>query len=122
MMSPPFSARPPSQVETIPPAFSMIGISGDDIVGLQAGIHDEVDMAGRHHGEGVAIGAVAGETHRRLEPLVALPPLVARNSAGVVVNSVASASAGVLRIDRERGPAAGLRSGSRRRRRRTARR
>ena len=70
MTSPPCSARSPSNVVTTPPAFSMIGISADDVVGLQPGIDDDVDMAGGDHGEGVAIGAVAGEPHRAFEPVV----------------------------------------------------
>ena len=73
-MSPPFSAGPPSQSVIMPPAASMIGIERDDVVGLQADLDDEVDMAGGHHRIGVAIGAVARQPHDRLEPVVGFAP------------------------------------------------
>ena len=69
-ISPPFSAGPPSQLVTMPPAFSMIGISADDIVGLQPDLDHEVDMAGRNHRIGVAVGAVASELDAEFQPVV----------------------------------------------------
>ena len=95
-MSPPCSAGFPSKVVTTPPAFSMIGISADNVVGLQPGIDDDVGMAGGHHRKGVAVGAVARQPHRASSRSKARrAPL---NNAGVVVNSVASASRVVLRV------------------------
>ena len=66
-MRPPPCAGPFSQVVTMPPAPAMIGISGDDVVRLELGLDDEVDLAGRQHAIGVAIAAVARELHLLLD-------------------------------------------------------
>ena len=65
-MRPPLTALPPSQVVMMPPAPSMIGISASDVVGLELGLDDEIDMAGREHAIGVAVAAVARQPHRAL--------------------------------------------------------
>ncbi len=41
-----------------------------DVVVLQADLDDQVDMAGREHGIGIAIGSVARQTDRRLQPVI----------------------------------------------------
>ena len=42
----------------------------DDVVGLQAGLDDDVGMAGGDHAVGVAVAAVAGEAHGLLDAIV----------------------------------------------------
>ena len=97
-MSPPSSAGPPSQSVTTPPACLDDRDQRDDVVGLQPDLDDEVDMAGRNHRKGVAVGAVAGEPHRSFPAGRRRARRSPLNSAGVVVHSVASASAVVLRV------------------------
>ena len=62
-MRPPPRGSPPSQVVTMPPARSTIGIRGKNVEGLQAGLDDEVDMAHREQAVIVAIAAEAPEAH-----------------------------------------------------------
>ena len=88
----------------MPPAPSMIGISAHDVVGLELGLDDEVDMPGREHAIGVAIAAVAREPHRALDACEG-GAVAAFISSGLVVNSIASPSDAQARTCRSRSPA-----------------
>ena len=94
-----------SQVVTMPPAPAMIGMSGDDVVGLELGFDDEIDMARRQHAVGVAVAAVAREPHRVLD-LAEGRAVLRFISSGLVVNStrLGRGSRTRARADRARRP------------------
>ena len=66
--------RPPALGATALPGRDDAAGAGDDrdqrqhVVGLELGLDDQIDMAGRQHAIGVAVAAVAREPHRVLDP------------------------------------------------------
>ena len=67
-MRPPAWGGPFSQVVIIAAGAGDDRHQREHVVGLELGLDDEIDVAGRQHAIGIAVAAVAREPHRFLDP------------------------------------------------------